>query len=231
MFIGPFAAGFAAKRLAPRVSLGTLFAAVQLQDLLWPVLLLLGIEHVRIDPGNTAVTPLDFYDYPVTHSFAGAAVIALGFGVVHWLARRDIRAALVLSAAAFSHWLLDFATHRPDLPLTYGGSAKVGLGLWDSVAWTVVVETAMFALGFAAYLKATTPAGWPGRYGLAGLALLLLAIYAANILGPPPPGVDAIAVAGNAMWLFVLAGWWVDRSRSPRVRIPADRENPGGDAA
>ena len=223
MFIGHFAAGFAAKRFAPRVSLGTLFAAVQLQDLLWPVLLLLGVEHVRIDPGNTAVTPLDFYDYPVTHSLVGAAVIALSFGGLFWLSRRDVRSAVVLAAASFSHWLLDFATHRPDLPLTYGGSVKVGLGLWNSVAGTAVIETGMFVLGLAVYLKTTAPAGWPGRYGLAVLALLLFAAYVTNLLGPPPPGVDAIAVAGNAMWLFVLVGWWVDRSRSPL-------HHPDGDA-
>jgi hypothetical protein len=220
MFIGHFAAGFAAKRFAPRVSLGTLFAAVQLQDLLWPVFLLLGLEHVRVDPGNTAVTPLDFYDYPLTHSLAGAALIALAFGGLHWLVRRDGRAAAVISIAALSHWIFDFVTHRPDLPLTFGGDAKVGLGLWNSVPGTVLLETAMFAGGFHLYRTATSPAGWPGRYGLAGLALLLLAIYAANILGPPPPGAGVIAVAGNATWLFVLAAWWVDRSRS--IRPPQD---------
>jgi membrane-bound metal-dependent hydrolase YbcI (DUF457 family) len=215
MFIGHFAAGFAAKKFAPRVSLGTLFAAAQLQDLLWPLFLLLGVEHVRIDPGNTAVTPLDFFDYPFTHSLLGAALLAAAFGGVYFMLRRDGRSAMVLSLAAFSHWILDFFTHRPDLPLTYGGSEKVGLGLWQSVAATVIIETAMFAAGLLIYLKATTPAGWPGTYGLAGLAALLLAIYAGNIFGPPPPGVEMIAVAGNAMWLFVLAAWWVDRNRAP----------------
>jgi hypothetical protein len=223
MFIGHFAAGFAAKRLAPRVSLGTLFAAVQLQDLLWPLLLLLGAEHVRIDPGNTAVTPLDFYDYPFTHSLLGAALLAAAFGGIHWMFRRDGRSAMVLSLAAFSHWILDFLTHRPDLPLTYGGAERVGLGLWNSVAWTVLVEAAMFAGGLFLYLKATSPAGWPGRYGLAGLALILAAVYAANVLGPPPPGVDVIAVAGNATWLFVLAAWWVDRNRFVPTLIHGSR--------
>ena len=80
MFLGHFAVGFGAKKIAPKVSLGTLFIAAQLTDLMWPLLLLLGIEHVRIDPGNTALTPLDFFDYPYTHSLLGAVVIAAVFG-------------------------------------------------------------------------------------------------------------------------------------------------------
>ena len=214
MFIGHFAAGFAAKRLAPRVSLGTLFAAVQFQDLLWPLFLLAGLEHVRIDPGNTAVTPLDFTEYPYTHSLAGAALLAAVFAGGHWIARRDLRAALVLAAASFSHWLLDLVTHRPDLPLTFSGTQKVGLGLWESMAGTVLTETAMFIAGVVIYANATAPRGSAGRWGLAGLAALLLVIYAANLLGPPPPDAGMIAVAGNATWLFVLAAWWVDRNRS-----------------
>lgn len=217
MFIGHFAAGFAAKKLAPRVSLGTLFAAAQFQDLLWPLFLLLGVEHVRIDPGNTALTPLDFYDYPITHSLAGAAVLALGLGGVYALFRRNARGAAVIAAAAFSHWLLDFITHRPDLPLTYGGAEKVGLGLWNSVAATVAVETAMFAGGIALYLKATRATGRAGRYGLTGMVVILLVIYVANVLGPPPPDESVIAVAGNATWLFVLAAWWIDRNRTARL--------------
>ncbi len=220
MFLGHFAVGFAAKKAAPRVSLGTLFIAVQLQDLLWPLFLLLGLEHVRIDPGNTAVTPLDFYDYPITHSLVGALILAALFGGGYWLLRRDARPALVLSLAAFSHWLLDLLTHRPDLPLTYGGEMKFGLGLWNSVAATVAVELAMFAAGVLIYTGATRTKTKAGRYGLAALVAILLAIYAANIIGPPPPGVEMIAVAGNAMWLFVLAAWWIDRNREPRTVRP-----------
>ncbi len=217
MFLGHFAVGLAAKKAAPRVSLGTLFVAVQLQDLIWPLFLLLGLEHVRIDPGNTAVTPLDFYDYPYTHSLLGALVIATLLGGGYYLLRRDARSAFVLSFAAFSHWLLDFFTHRPDLPLTYGGTEKFGLGLWNSVGATVTVELAMFAAGLLIYRGATRARAKAGTYGLVGLVVILLGIYAGNILGPPPPGVDAIAVAGNAMWLFALAAWWIDRNREVRT--------------
>ena len=77
MFIGHFGVGLAAKKISPKTSLGTLVLSVQLVDLLWPIFLVLGLEQVRIDPGNTVVTPLDFYNYPITHSLVGATCWAL----------------------------------------------------------------------------------------------------------------------------------------------------------
>lgn len=222
MFIGHFAVGFAGKKFAPHVSLGTLFAAVQLQDLLWPLLLLAGTEHVRIDPDNTAFTPLDFYDYPVSHSLAGALLLAAMFGGAYRWLRGSWRSAAVVAAAAFSHWVLDFITHRPDLPLGFSGGPLFGLGLWNDVGATVALELTMFAAGLFLYIGCTKARGTAGRYGLAALVLVLLGIYAANIVGPPPPGVTAIAVAGNALWLLVLAGWWIDRGRG--AVHPQDQE-------
>src|SRR4051812_26563634 len=114
MFIGHFALGFAAKRVAPRVSLGTLLLSVGFLDVLWPVFLLLGWEHVRIDPGNTAVTPLDFHDYPISHSLLAATGWALLFGGVYFLLRRSRRESIILAVGVLSHWVLDFFSHRPD---------------------------------------------------------------------------------------------------------------------
>ena len=214
MFIGHFAVGFAAKRVAPKVSLGALFLSVQLVDLLWPVCLLLGLEHVRIVPGDTAVTPLDFYDYPITHSLMGVAGWSLLLGAAYFRLRGDRRGAWVMGLGAFSHYLLDAIAHRPDLFLIPGGQARVGLGLWNSVAGTVIVEGGMFVAGCAVYLRATTPMDRIGRYGTWTMMAFLTAIYAVNILGPPPPGVTPIAVAGLAAGglLFPWA-WWVDRHR------------------
>jgi len=48
VFIGHFAVAFAAKRAVPEVSLGTLFLAAQLADLVWPTLVLLGFEQFAI---------------------------------------------------------------------------------------------------------------------------------------------------------------------------------------
>ena len=115
MFLGHFAVGFGAKRLAPRASLGTLLLAAQFIDLLWPTLVLLGVERVRIAPGITAVVPLDFEHYPISHSLLAVVGWALLFGAVYFLIRRDRRTSLVLGLAVLSHWLLDWITHRPDL--------------------------------------------------------------------------------------------------------------------
>ena len=120
MFIGHFAVALGAKKAAPKVSLGTLIMAAQFVDLLWPIFLLLGIEHVRINPGDTAYTPLDFYDYPVSHSLLTGIGWAIVFGAVYYAIRRSARNAWILAACVLSHWLLDLIVHRPDLPLVPG---------------------------------------------------------------------------------------------------------------
>lgn len=206
MFIGHHAAAFAAKRLAPRIGLGTLFAAAILLDLVWPLLLLAGLEHVRIAPGITAFTPLDFTHYPITHSL----LAALGWSIAFALVVR--RHALVAGALVFSHWLLDFVTHRPDLPLWPGGP-KVGLGLWHSVPATIAVEVTLFAVALVLYLRATRARDRTGSIALWTLVVLLGAIYAANITSPPPPDPKAIGWAGLAQWLFLPWGWWIERHR------------------
>jgi len=212
MFIGHFAVGFAAKQVAPRASLGTLLMAAQFIDLLWPTLLLLGIERVRIAPGITAFTPLDFEHYPWTHSLLAVLNWGLLFGVVYFLIRRDRRTSIVLGLLVVSHWLLDFLTHRPDLQL-WPGSPRVGLGLWDSVAGSLAIELILFAWGILVYLRATTARDALGRWTLWGLVVFLLVIYMADRLSPPPPNVMAIAWVGHAQWLLVAWGYWIDRHR------------------
>src|SRR3954470_23167036 len=129
MFIGHFAVGFASKRAAPDTNLGILMLAPLFLDLLWPIFLLLGIESVRIDPGNTAVTPLDLHDYPWSHSLLMSLVWSALAGGAVWAAVRQFRPALVIAAGVFSHWVLDFVTHRPDMPLYPGSETYLGLGL------------------------------------------------------------------------------------------------------
>jgi membrane-bound metal-dependent hydrolase YbcI (DUF457 family) len=214
MFIGHFAVALAAKKAAPKTSLATLIAAAQLVDLLWPLFLLLGWEQVRIEIGNTAVTPLDFYDYPITHSLAGALGWSLLFGGMYYLRRRLSREAFVVGLVVFSHWLLDLVTHRPDLPLLGNGSMKFGLGLWNSLPGTIIVEFSLFAAGIYLYYSATKASNTAGKYSIASLLIFLAVMHLGNLFGPPPPGVEMIAVAGNAMWLFVLWGWWIERNRT-----------------
>lgn len=216
MFIGHHAAGFAAKRLAPRVSLGTLFAAAMALDLIWPVLLLLDIEHVRIAPGNTAFTPLDFYDYPITHSLLSVIGWSLLFALIHFFAKKSWRDATVVGLAVLSHWVLDFITHRPDLPLWPGGP-KVGLGLWNNVAATVIIESLLFIGSVALYLRMTRARDRIGSIALWALIVFVVAIYILNLTSPPPPSAIAIGYAGLAAYLFVPWGVWIDRHRQPRT--------------
>jgi LexA-binding, inner membrane-associated putative hydrolase len=228
MFIGHFALGFAAKRAAPRVSLAVLGAATQIADLLWPVFLAVGIEQVRIDPGNTAVTPLDFVSYPYSHSLLllvvwgilfAALVVRLKPDAPHSAAPRPYvgsgfsRTYTVLVLLVVSHWFLDWITHRPDMPL-YPGGPKFGLGLWNSVGATMAIETAMYGLGLWIYIRSTRARDGIGRWGFWALAVFLPVVYVANIFGPPPPTVSALwmsAAAGGAILVVWL--WWVDRHR------------------
>jgi membrane-bound metal-dependent hydrolase YbcI (DUF457 family) len=219
MFIGHFAVAFAAKKAAPKTSLATLIAASQLVDLLWPLFLMFGWEHARIEIGNTVVTPLDFYDYPITHSLAGALGWSLLFGGVYYLRKKMPREAFVAGLVVFSHWLLDLITHRPDLPLINNESMKFGLGLWNNFAGTVIVEFGLFAIGIYLYYSATSAKNKTGTYSLVSLLALLVIIHLGNLFGPPPPDVTMIAAAGNAMWLFVVWGWWIDKNRNAKSMI------------
>jgi hypothetical protein len=214
MFIGHFGAGFAGKAVAPRTSLGTLFLAAQLSDLLWPTFLLLGLERVAIRPGVTRVVPLDFVSYPWSHSLLLAGGWGLLFAVLYRLVRGYLRGAVVVGLLVVSHWLLDLVVHRPDLPLAPWMGVRVGLGLWSSLPATLAAELLVFGAGFAIYLLRTRT---DDRFGIIApwaLAGFLLLVYAANLLGPPPPSVEAIAWTGQAQWLLVAAGYWIERHRS-----------------
>jgi hypothetical protein len=217
VFIGHFGAGFGAKRIAPRTSLGTLFLSAQFIDLLWPTLLLAGVERVEVRPGITRVTPLDFVSYPVSHSLALVVCWGVLFSVTYWLIQRYPKGAVVGGALVISHWFLDAIVHRPDLPVTPGGAMRVGLGLWNSLPATLLVEGLTFGAGLFLYLRSTTPLDRVGRYGAIVLAVLLGAIYAANVWGPPPPSVTAIGWAGQGQWLLVFLGYWIDRHRRPEA--------------
>ena len=216
MFIGHFALAFAAKRAAPSISLGTLFLAVQLADLLWPNFVLLGLERVEVAPGITKVTPLDFVSYPYSHSLLALAIWGAFFAGIHWAIRR--RGGIVpwlLAALVLSHWVLDAASHRPDMPLLIGGGPLVGLGLWNSIPATVVVETVLFVAGVALYARATRPLDCTGVYAFWGLVAFLLLVSVANLMGPPPPSAAAVAWVAQSIWLLVLWGYWIDRHRGP----------------
>ena len=214
MFIGHFGAGFGAKKISATPSLGTLLMASQFIDLLWPLFLILGIEKVTIDPGNTAVTPLDFIYYPFSHSLLGVLFWALIFGSVYYFFKKNLKVSLLLGILVISHWVLDLIVHRPDLPLTPWQNIMLGFGLWNSVAGTILVEGAIFLLGVYFYSSVTKAKNKKGSFGFYGLVILLILIYVMNLFGPPPSDVEPIGYVGMAQWLFIIWGYWIDRNRS-----------------
>lgn len=217
MFIGHFGVGFGAKSVAPRVPLGTLLVAAQFLDLLWPTLLLLGLVRVRIVPGATQVTPLLFEHYPISHSLLAVVGWAVLVGSLYLYLRRDRRGALIVGALVISHWFLDAIVHQPDLPVLPNGHLLVGLGAWSSLSLTLLIEGPLFLGGVWLYVRQTMPTDVAGKWGLWGLVVFLLAIYAGSIFGSPPPSDEAIAWAGEMQWLFVLWGYWLEKHRRNRI--------------
>jgi membrane-bound metal-dependent hydrolase YbcI (DUF457 family) len=217
MFIGHFGIALAAKRAAPRTSLGVLVAAAQLLDLIWPPLVLAGFEKVRIDPGNTRFTPLDFESYPYSHSLLMAALWSVLAAAAYWVVRRYGRGALVIGLAVFSHWVLDLITHRPDLPLYPGSRIYVGLGLWNSVPATMIVEGAVFALGVWLYATSTRATDKYGSGGLISFVAFLVIVYVVNAFGTPPPTARAVAWAAMAVFILVFWAWRFDRHRAALI--------------
>jgi hypothetical protein len=208
MFIGHIAVGLAARSYARQVHLATWITAAQFVDLLWPVCLLLGLEHVRIAPGITAFSPLDFYDYPITHSLAGGLAWSVVFAAVCRGLRIQWRHALLAGAVVPTHWILDVVSHRPDMPVLPHGP-YLGLGLWNSIPATLAVELTMFALGLAVYVRARSrPSRRLSFWSF--IAFLLVAYFAASF-GPPPPNERVLAWSALSGWLLVPWAWWADR--------------------
>lgn len=216
MFIGHFGLAFAARRVAPAVSLGTTIFAAEFLDALWPLFVMAGIERVEIVPGITRMTPLDFVHYPWSHSLAMALVWSFAFGATYWLLRRNARGALVLAALVASHWLLDWMVHRPDLPLYPGDAAKYGLGLWNQPALELGMEAILFAAGIYLYVRATKARDRVGVYGFWALVAVLAIAYLAATFGPPPPSSQAVAASSLIVYVIAAWGWWIDRHREAR---------------
>lgn len=222
MFIGHYAVGLASKKLAPRASLGALVAAPILLDLLWPIFLMAGWEHVLIEPNKNPFLRLDFVSYPISHGLVAAVGWATLFASLYFGIARYVSGAIVIWAGVLSHWLLDYIVHRPDLPL-YAGSRLLGLGLWNHRVSTMLVELAMFAIAIWLYQGQTKARDKIGTFGFWVFVILLLAAYAGVAFGPPPPSVKAIAIGALFGFLLIPWAWWFDRHRVAReiIREPA----------
>ena len=214
MFVGHYGVSFAAKRVAPAVPLWVLFIAVQLLDVAWAPLVLLGIEKVRIVRGITASNPLDLYYMPYTHSLLAALLwSAAAFACCRLAASGSSRTSpLVVAAAVFSHWALDFLVHRPDLPL-YDNTAKVGLGLWNLPVLALGLEIALLFGGM--WLSFQTAVR--RRLPTAVFGLVMVAVQAYVFFGPPPVSDKAAATTALAAYaLFAAVIGLLERRPRPR---------------
>jgi hypothetical protein len=217
MFIGHNAVAFAAKRAAPRTSLGTLTAAAVLLDLIWPVLVIAGIERFEIRAGVTAFSPFDFTYYPWSHSLMMSLVWSVVFGAIYFAITLYGRGAVIIGVVVFSHWVLDVIVHRPDMPL-YPGGPKVGLGLWNSVGGTIITESAIYIAGVWIYLRSTRARDRLGNILVWVLIVFLAVAYVAS-MKPPSTGTppQTIAWGAQAVWLIIALAWWADRHREART--------------
>jgi LexA-binding, inner membrane-associated putative hydrolase len=218
MFLGHYGLALATKRASKKTSLGTLILAAQWADLLWPVLLIAGVEQVRVTPGAMAAQSLTFVSYPYSHSLLMLIVWGAAFGGIYYAMRRFVRGAWVVGALVVSHWVLDLVVHAPDLPLWPGSPMKVGLGLWNSVAGTYAVEYGLLLLGLLVYIRTTRATDRIGTYAFWGMIVALIAIYVLGAMGPPPADPKAIGYSALLLWLFVPWGYWVDRHRTTADR-------------
>jgi len=215
MFVGHYGPSFAIKAIRPAIPLWLLFIAVQLVDVAWAVLVLLGIEKVRIVPGITASNPLDLYYMPYTHSLVAAVLWAVA-AIILCKPLRGVRnwsAAAWIGAAVFSHWVLDWLVHRPDLPL-YDDTMKVGLGIWNYPAIALSLEALLLFGGMIMYLRRTKPINTIGRFGPPAFGIVMLAIQGYVFFGPPPISPSAAAITALVSYVVFAAGaQWLDRQR------------------
>lgn len=221
MFIGHYGPSFIAKARARELPLWLLFLAVQAVDVGWCILVLLGVEKMRVVPGITKSLPLDLYYMPYTHSLLAALI----WSAAAFLAYRAFRpsgtyaAGLILGLAVLSHWVLDLIVHRPDLPL-YDDTLKVGLGLWNYPAVAFLLEAALLFGGIWLYVRSTAPVTRGGRYAAVIFGVLLCVYHALVFWGPPAPSPQAAVVMFLVSYIVIaLFAAWIEQKRAPAVQI------------
>jgi hypothetical protein len=224
MFVGHYGPGFAIKPLRPAIPLWALFIAVQLVDVAWALLVLLGVEKVRIVPGITASNPLDLYYMPYTHSLVAAVIWSVAVTILVMLMPRvAIRStAIWIGAAVFSHWVLDVLVHRPDLPI-YDDTMKIGLGLWNFPTIALALEVALLFGGMLMYFRVTKPINAVGRFGLPIFGVVMVAIQSYAFFGPAPTSPAAAATTALVSYVvFAAVAEWLARQRRHAALVTPD---------
>lgn len=206
MFVGHYGPSFGLRRASGGVPLWVLFLAVQFVDVLWSVLIMAGVEKVRLTPGFTASSPLDLYYMPYTHSLVASLVWSLllgGLAALVW----SRRGGVVVGLCVISHWLLDLPVHVADLPL-WGDVHKVGFGLWDRPVIAFILEAAVLFVGIALYAKHAR-----SRAAIWIFGGIMLAIQMSNLVMPPPESTTQFAAMALSSYLvFAAAAWYVEKN-------------------
>jgi hypothetical protein len=218
MLVGHSAIALAGKRLEPRLSLGTLMAAAFLADLLGTALILLGIEHWTFKPGGTGVNAVDLDSIAWSHGLLPDVLWAGLLAGGYFLWRRHIIGAWILFAAVLSHWILDFVSHKPDMPLAPGLSGRFGLGAWTSLPATLLVEGLPWLIALAVYVGATRASERTGIYVFWPVIVLLTLAWIGNFTAGRPAGGSLAAAAISSLTFFTLLiawAYWMDRVRKP----------------
>jgi hypothetical protein len=215
MLIGHYAPAFVLARTRPAPPLWVLFLAVEAVDILWSVLVLAGVERVRVVPGFSASNALDLYYMPYSHSLAATIAWALLAALAWWLATRSRPAAVVIGVAVASHFVGDLIVHLPDLPLAAGDGPKLGLGLWRWRFLALAVEGGLFVAAGIFW--------WRERGGMRGAILVgvMAVVLVVSFFVPTPPTPAAMAATGLGLYAaLALAAAWNGGPRS-RSRAPS----------
>lgn len=217
MLVGHFAVGLAAKRIEPVVSVGTLVLASMLADLLWCIFMIAGIEHVQFKPGMGAANYFDASDIAMSHSLLMDALWAGLLAAAYFPQRRSPRAAWaawVIFGFVLSHWLLDWISHRQDMPLSPGVHRYFGLDLWGSIPAAVIIEGGFWLFAVILYSRATHSKNRTGFYAYWSVVALLTLVWYNNLAGPPPRDSRLVPITSFLFFSLVVAwAYWMNRVR------------------
>jgi membrane-bound metal-dependent hydrolase YbcI (DUF457 family) len=220
MFMGHYSVALALKGVEKKASLGWLFLAAQLVDILLIPFVFIGIERLNIVENFTPSTHFELEFVPYTHSLVGTFVLAVAaYLIIRILPAKEevnmAKVALVIAAAIFSHWFLDLIVHTPDLPLLGDNSPKLGFGVWNNALRSFSLEAVLILAGVWLYLRGTRGTTVIGKYGMPIFAVVLILSNAFIIFGPPPESLNFMALLSLVSnFTYVGIAFWLDRKRS-----------------
>jgi hypothetical protein len=183
-------------------------------DLLWCIFMFAGIEHVQFKPGMGAANYFGASNIAMSHSLLMDGLWAGLLAAAYFLRRRSPRGTWVIFGVVLSHWLLDWISHRPDMPLSPGIHRYFGLSLWGSIPATVMIEGGFWLLAVIIYCRATYAKTRTGTYAYWTVVAVLTIIWYNNLTGPPPRDPHLVPTTSFLFFSLVVAwAYWMNRVR------------------